>query len=221
MKFDVCHIRGIDNVIADYLSRYVDPAQLENFEEGKVSLSNLQDKKRIDIPTDKEKAQQHQMKFMQTYQTMLYYCNSNHRFRIKNGLQLPKLTQALPNTVCIDEKHNLNYELSELLTRRIMYLNNKLPESKRSDKKRKRKFRQLRNKQDKKRRKYKKPHLLDKADKAIKDYSSSEGYDSMDNQPKNRNHLRRSVLNTSPRDMLKRDEPIMAVSYTHLRAHET
>ena len=45
--FDVVHIKGIDNKIADYLSRYVNKDQLENWQEGDLSLKDIKNKKQV------------------------------------------------------------------------------------------------------------------------------------------------------------------------------
>ena len=67
--FDVMHIRGIDNKIADYLSRYVNPEQLENFQEGDKSLSEYKANKKFKF---KNKKQQHEFKENQK----IFYANN-------------------------------------------------------------------------------------------------------------------------------------------------
>ena len=55
--FDVMHIRGIDNKIADYLSRYVNKEQLENFKEGDKSLAEYKENKRFKFQNERKKKQ--------------------------------------------------------------------------------------------------------------------------------------------------------------------
>ncbi len=49
LTFDVVHIPGVDNKIADYLSRWINDDQLIDWNEGKISLNEIQNRKRVNI----------------------------------------------------------------------------------------------------------------------------------------------------------------------------
>ena len=129
--FDVMHIRGIDNKIADYLSRYVNPEQLENFQEGDKSLSEYKANKKFKF---KNKKQQHEFKENQK----IFYANiPKYLMRwFENDKYYQEIRDPLPEKVQLDSPYVMYMCIS---ARQRMYVQNKQRKSQRLINKNKRK----------------------------------------------------------------------------------
>jgi hypothetical protein len=114
--FDVMHIRGIKNIVADYLSRYTDKEQLENFKEGDIPLANIKDTKMwlFQKPSDRNSTEDEQ--FRRVFYANIPECSKSefihdpwikHHSRIINRLDITSII-----------KNHKQYYKHRLLTQR-------------------------------------------------------------------------------------------------------
>ena len=96
-NFDVVHVPGVQNKIADYLSRYIDMDKLAEWEEGNISLCTKKDERRIQLMKvkppdgmtehhyilyDNIKLDEKEMQFHKAYYLNLRSVPTNQRNRI-------------------------------------------------------------------------------------------------------------------------------------------
>ena len=95
--FDVCHIDGIKNKIADYLSRYIDIDKMSNlkeFNEGNVCLTEIKSSKRV-----------HYMKigntdpFTKIFHANLYCLRKRHREKIEKDMRKNPYFRHMKNNI--------------------------------------------------------------------------------------------------------------------------
>ena len=127
--FDVMHIRGIDNKIADYLSRYVNKEQLENFTEGTRSLSEYKANKRYKFENERKKKQ-----FKENQR--IFYANIPNYLKkwFKNDDYYKELNKPMPEEITLNSHYVMYMAIGN---REKMYPNQR--KSKRLEDKRKRK----------------------------------------------------------------------------------
>ena len=114
--FDVVHIKGIDNKIADYLSRYVDKHQLENWKEGDLSLKDIKNKKQVKYYRSNEKKER-------IYYQKVFYANIPQKFMntYKTDEYITEQAKQLPDEVTLNSDKLLEtilYEKEKLFVRR-------------------------------------------------------------------------------------------------------